>query len=107
MQEEGASLPAMADTDVSLLSDEAARDLIKQISQYPEELRLAARDYDPSYINRYLVNLAARFHKFYHDDRIKGEAPAVRDARWKLADTVRTVLENGLEVIGVSAPERM
>ena len=83
------------------------RDLIKQISQYPEELRLAARDYDPSYINRYLVNLAARFHKFYHDDRIKGEAPAVRDARWKLADTVRTVLENGLEVIGVSAPERM
>lgn len=107
MQEEGASLPAIADTDVSLLSDEAARELIKQISQYPEELRLAARDYDPSYINRYLVNLAARFHKFYHDDRIKGEAPAVRDARWKLADTVRTVLENGLDVIGVSAPERM
>ena len=93
--------------DFALLTAPTELALIKQIASYCDLVRLAARDYDPSYINRYLVNLAARFHKFYHDDRIKGEAPAVRDARWKLADTVRTVLENGLEVIGVSAPERM
>lgn len=107
MAEENVSVPAAADVDMSLLGDEAARDLIKQISQYPEELRLAARDYDPSRINRYLITLAARFHKFYHDDRIKGEADNVRNARLKLADTVRSVLENGLDVIGVTAPERM
>ena len=97
----------MEDVDVSLLGDEAARELIKQISQYPDELRLAARDYDPSCINRYLVNLAARFHKFYHDDRIKGEEENVLRARLKLADTVRSVLENALHILGVSAPERM
>ena len=107
MAEENVTVSPMAEVDVSLLNDEAARDLIKQISQYPDELRLAARDYDPSCINRYLVNLSARFHKFYHDDRIKGEEPNVLHARLKLADTVRTVLENGLEVLGVSAPEHM
>ena len=107
MAEENVSVPAMRSVDMTLLGDEAARDLIKQLSQYPEELRLAARDYDPSRINRYLIALAARFHKFYHDDRIKGEEPAVRDARLKLADAVRSVLENGLAVIGVTAPEHM
>ena len=107
MAEENVTVSPMAEVDVSLLNDEAARDLIKQISQYPDELRLAARDYDPSCINRYLVNLSARFHKFYHDDRIKGEEKNVLRARLKLADTVRTVLENGLEVLGVSAPEHM
>lgn len=104
---ENITVPAMADTDVSVLNDEAARELIKQISQYPEELRLAARDYDPSRINRYLITLASRFHKFYNADRIKGEEAAVRDARLKLADTVRSVLENALDVIGVTAPDHM
>ena len=104
---ENISVPAMANVDPSVLNDEAARDLIKQISQYPEELRLAARDYDPSRINRYLITLAARFHKFYNADRIKGEEAAVRDARLKLADAVRSVLENGLDVIGVTAPDHM
>ena len=107
MAEESVAVPAMADIDASLLCDEAARDLIRQLSQYPDELRLAARDYDPSCINRYLVNLAARFHKFYHDDRIKGEEANVLRARLKLADSVRVVLENGLDMLGVTAPEHM
>ena len=107
MASENVSVASMKDVDVSVLEDEAARDLIKQISLYPEELRLAARDYDPSRINRYLITLAARFHKFYNADRIKGEAEAVVNARLKLADTVRSVLENGLEVIGVTAPDHM
>ena len=46
-------------------------------------------------------------HKFYHDDRIKGEEENVLRARLKLADTVRSVLENALHILGVSAPERM
>ena len=50
--------------------------LIKALSQYPEELHLAARDYDPSRINRYLVSLAGDFHRFYNACRIKGRSPA-------------------------------
>ena len=68
---------------------------------------MAARDYDPSYINRYLMRLAAAFHKFYNACRIKGEDEAVIGARLKLAEATRQVLANGLRVIGCSAPEKM
>ena len=80
---------------------------MKTLSQFPEEIRLAARDYDPSYVNRYLTALAGDFHRFYNSCRIKGEERAVLDARLKLADTVRAVLANGLALIGVTAPEKM
>ena len=81
--------------------------LIKQLAQYPAVVQLAARDYDPSFINRYLVELAAAFHKFYNACRIKGEAENVLLARLKLADTARAVLKNGMTLIGCSAPEKM
>ncbi len=107
LAEEGTSVPRQADVDMSLLSGEAERALLKQIAQFCEEIKLAARDYDPSHINRYLQELAARFHRFYTACRIKGEEPAVRDARLKLADDTRIVLRNGLKLIGVDAPEKM
>ena len=107
LAEEGTSVPRQADVDMSLLSGEAERALLKQIAQFCEEIKLAARDYDPSHINRYLTALAAAFHKFYAACRIKGEEPAVRDARLKLADDTRIVLRNGLKLIGVDAPEKM
>ena len=81
--------------------------LIKTLAQFPEELHLAARDYDPSRINRYLVALAGDFHRFYNACRIKGEEHGLLSARLKLADTVRAVLANGLGLLGVSAPEKM
>lgn len=104
---EGASVPTMAEVDMSLLSGETEIALIKQLSAYCEEIRLAARDYDPSHINRYLVELAGCFHRFYTACRIKGEAPAILAARLKLADLTRSVLRNGLALIGVDAPEKM
>ena len=54
-----------------------------------------------------VTELAARFHRFYNVCRIKDAEPAVRDARLKLADTTRRVLEIGLGIIGVTAPEKM
>ena len=107
LAEEGTSVPRQADVDMSLLSGEAERALLKQIAQFCEEIKLAARDYDPSHINRYLQERAACFHRFYTACRIKGEEPAVRDARLKLADDTRIVLRNGLKLIGVDAPEKM
>ena len=107
LAEEGTSVPRQADVDMSLLSGEAERALLKQIAQFCEEIKLAARDYDPSHIKRYLQELAACFHRFYTACRIKGEEPAVRDARLKLADDTRIVLRNGLKLIGVDAPEKM
>ncbi|MBE6995342.1 MAG: arginine--tRNA ligase, partial [Ruminococcaceae bacterium] len=92
---------------MKLLSGETEQALIKQLAQFCEEVKLAARDYDPSHINRYLQELAACFHRFYNACRIKGEAPAVQSARLKLADDTRIVLKNGLKLIGVDAPEKM
>ena len=107
MAEEGLNVPAQSAVDMSLLKGETEQALIKQIAQFCEEIKLAARDYDPSHINRYLQELAACFHRFYNACRIKGEDAAVQAARLKLADETRIVLKNGLKLIGVDAPEKM
>ncbi|MGO5049429.1 arginine--tRNA ligase [Dysosmobacter sp. Sow4_B12] len=107
MEAEGVTVAPQSQVDMSLLSGETETALIKQISQFCEEIRLAARDYDPSHINRYLQELAGCFHRFYNACRIKGEEPAVQAARLKLADDTRVVLRNGLKLIGVDAPEKM
>ncbi len=107
LAEEGYTVPAAADVDFSLLTHESEKALIKQLAVYCEAVRLAARDYDPSHINRYLTDLAAAFHKFYSACRIKGEEENVLRARLKLADTTRSVLRNGMTLIGCAAPEKM
>ena len=104
---EGYAVPKAAEADLSVLTGEEEKALIKQLAQYPAVVLLAARDYDPSFINRYLTELAAAFHKFYNACRIKGEAENVLLARLKLADTARAVLKNGMTLIGCSAPEKM
>ena len=104
---EGYTVPAAGDVDLSVLTDATEKALIKELAHYSVVVRLAARDYDPSFINRYLTELAAAFHKFYNACRIKGEREDVLLARLKLADTARAVLKNGMTLIGCSAPEKM
>ena len=107
LAEEGFVNEEGSEADISLASSEQERELIKALSRFPEEIRMAARDYDPSYINRYLVELAGTFHRFYNACRIKGEAENVIAVRLKLAEATRQVLRNGLGILGVSAPEKM
>ena len=107
LAEEGEQVPVADAVDAGVMTTPEELALIKALAQYPEEIHLAARDYDPSRINRYLVALAGDFHRFYNACRIKGEEPAVLSARLKLADTVRAVLANGMGLLGVSAPEKM
>jgi len=104
---DGCNVPEFEDIDAGLLSGEEELELIKQISVLPEEIKLSARDYDPSRINRYVIELAARFHRFYGACRIRGEERGLLLARLKLADTVRVVLKNCLGILGVTAPEKM
>ena len=104
LEAEGYTVPAADAVDFSILTDETEQALIKQIASYGQVVLLAARDYDPSHINRYLTALAAAFHKFYAACRIKGEEKPVLLARLKLADTTRAVLKNAMTLIGCSAP---
>ena len=107
MAEEGVAVPAAAVVDPTLLTEPEEKALLKALSELPEEIRLAARDYDPSRINRYLVELAGSFHRFYNTCRCMVDNAALRDARLKLADTTRAVIADGLQLLGVSAPEKM
>ena len=107
LSEEGEMVPQAGDVDAALMGTAEELALMKALAQFPEEIHLAARDFDPSRINRYLVALAGDFHRFYNACRIKGEEQGVLAARLKLADTVRAVLANGLGLLGVSAPEKM
>ena len=104
---EGYQVRDTSQVELTVLTAAEEKALIKQLAQYPVVVQLAARDYDPSFINRYLTELAAAFHKFYNACRIKGEAENVLLARLKLADTARAVLKNGMTLIGCSAPEKM
>ena len=79
---EGHAVPDISEVNAAVLSQETERELIKQLAALPEEIRLAARDYDPSRINRYVTELASRFHKFYTVCRIKG---AERRGCWRPA----------------------
>ncbi len=106
-REENMPVPACVQVDVGLLGSQEELALLKALARFPEEIKVAGRDYDPSQLNRYLIALAGDFHRFYNAHRIKGEAPEVARARLKLADAVRSVLANGLGLIGVSAPEKM
>ena len=107
LEAEGDTVPAAKDVDMSLIAGETETALMKQLAAYCEEVRLAARDYDPSHLNRYLVDLAGAFHRFYAACRIKGEEPHLLAARLKLAASARTVLKNGMDLLGVTAPEKM
>ena len=104
---DGHPVPAAEDCQLSLLDTGEERELIKQLAALPEEIRLSARDLDPSRINRYVTELAARFHRFYTVCRIKDAEGELMKARLLLSDSVRRVIALSLGIIGVSAPEKM
>ena len=107
MAESGAAVCLADKVDAGVLTQPEELALIKSLAQYPEELHLAARDYDPSRINRYLTALAGDFHRFYNACRCMVDDPCLQAARLKLADAARAVLANGLNLLGVAAPEKM
>ena len=107
LAEEGQAVPRAGEVDAALLVTEQERELVKQLAGLTEEIRLAAQQYDPSRLNRYVTELAARFHRFYNVCRIKGEEPELLRVRLLLADTTRRVIAIVLGILGVTAPEKM
>lgn len=109
-KEKGFSVPtqeAIAEMDLSALSDKNAQALIARISEFPETLSVAAKECAPHTLCFYLKDLAGDFHAFYNAERVLVEDEAVRNARLALLLAARQVLRNGLDLLGVSAPEKM
>ena len=105
--ENGVKVPAAGETDLTVLTHEDEKALIKAIAQLPEEIVEAAASRDPSKLNKYGVQLAAQFHRFYNACRVMDAEPALRDARLCLCQATVQTVRNVLHIIGVDAPEKM
>ncbi|MBT8380422.1 MAG: arginine--tRNA ligase [Ignavibacteria bacterium] len=93
--------------NLELLSSEEEQRLLKKLHLFEEEVLYSAENFEPHRICIYLEELAAAFHKFYHLHRILGSEKKLAEARLALAVATKIVIKNGLEILGVSAPERM
>jgi len=94
--------------DFERLQDPAELELIKKMVQMPEIISQAARDFSPHYLPHYAQDLAATFHLFYRDCRvIDAEQPELSRARLGLVAAARIALANTLDLMGMTAPERM
>ena len=96
-----------AEWDAVRLAAPEERALARRLAGFPEVVRGAAAAREPHRLPAYLVETSAEFHRFYHACRVVGEDDAVTRGRLLLADATRTVLANGLALMGVSAPQRM
>ncbi len=97
----------MTDPDLSALSLPEEQRLIKHLAEFPDMLAEAAEALEPHRITFYLIDLAELFHAYYHDNRVLTEDSETKKARLYLVEAVRRVVANGLNILGVSAPEKM
>lgn len=93
--------------ELSLLNTSEEHELIKYLASYTDEIILAAKDYNPSKITKYVINLATLFHKFYNTCHVKGENKDLMYARLYLCVAVKTVIFNILNMFKIDAPESM
>ncbi|BEI41774.1 arginine--tRNA ligase [Polynucleobacter sp. HIN9] len=107
LQQWGGSSSALEHANLSLLDSKAADHLLRRLSEYPEVLANAAHDLAPHAVAFYLRDLAGDFHTFYNADRVLVDDEQLKLARLALLAATRQVLENGLKILGVSAPQKM
>ena len=93
--------------DLLLLKEPEEIKLIKSLLEFPELVQGAALSREPHRIPTYLQELSGIFHNFYHQHRVVTEDQALSNARLDLCQATRTVIANGLGLLGVSAPEKM
>jgi len=96
-----------ATENLNLLVEEEEQGLLKKLYKFEEEVLYSAENYEPQKICAYLEDLAAAFHKFYTFRRILGSEKNIAEARLALAVATKTVIKNGLTILGVSAPDKM
>lgn len=89
--------------DYSQLSEPQEKQLLFRLAQYPEMIRHAKDNYDPSEISKYLFELCQLANDYYHAIPIIKSAPQTRDARLELIAATRQIIKNGLELLGIKA----
>ncbi|MBU5350487.1 arginine--tRNA ligase [Paenibacillus lautus] len=106
-EEQGVNLLPLSEVNLSVLTTEHEYDILRKIGELPQEVSLAAENYAPHRLIRYVYELASLFHSYYRAERVITEDTDQTQARLALLRAVRTVIANVLRLMGVSAPERM
>ena len=93
--------------DLDKLTHPAESNLIKQLIKFPEIIEDTARDYQVQRIPYYAIELANDFHRFYENCRVLGEDNEIVQSRVSLIKATQIILKNTLDLMGISAPEKM
>ncbi|MBA2660364.1 MAG: arginine--tRNA ligase [Nitrosospira sp.] len=107
LEQWGEDATQLVAADMSPLTDPAELSLMQKLIDYPEIVEVAGGDLSPHLIAFYLRELAGEFHSYYNATRFLVPEAPLRLARLGLIAAIRQVLINGLELLGVSAPEKM
>jgi arginyl-tRNA synthetase len=106
-EKDAGDVASLIQVDLTPLQSPQALTLMLLLAKYPEMLTAAATDFAPHDVTFYLRDLAASYHSYYDAERILVEDEVVKQARLALVAAVAQVLQNGLAVLGVSAPQKM
>ena len=106
-EKDAGDVASLTQVDLTPLQSPQALTLMLLLAKYPEMLTAAATDFAPHDVTFYLRDLAASYHSYYDAERILVEDEVVKHARLALVAAVAQVLQNGLAVLGVSAPQKM
>ena len=103
----GGDISSLADASLDALVEPHEAALLQRLSEFPEVVQEAARELAPHMVANYLKELAGDLHSYYNAQQFLVDDEAVRLARLALIAATRQVLHNGLQLLGVSAPEKM
>lgn len=90
-----------------LLNSDNEISLMKKLADYPEQITSACNKQAPHLVVNYLRELAQKFHAYYNETQFLVDSIALRNARLTLIEATRQVIANGLDILGVNAPEKM
>ena len=105
--DEGVAVPDAAAADLEALVEAEEQEVVRLLAQMPDVIEDAALEREPHRVVFHLIEIAGAFHRCYNRHRILGVDPRVRDARLYLARAVQRVLQLGLGLLGLRAPESM
>ncbi|MGP1677294.1 MAG: arginine--tRNA ligase [Burkholderiales bacterium] len=107
LAQSGATAPSLAAAELAPLAHARELALAQRLGEFPEVLAEAAHGFAPHQVAFYLRELAGEFHSYYNAERVLVADERIKLARLALILAVRQVLQNGLALLGVSAPEKM
>ena len=107
LENDGITVRECSDEEFALLTAPEEKELISYIADYTNEIIASAKEYDPTKITKYVLHLAALFHKFYNACRVKGDDESLMHARLNLCVATKTVIKNVLTMLKINAPDSM